>query len=182
MFQRFCFYVAMTKHLAFREWLVMVSAALLLVWSAPVQAEERVQDPAGLFSFVPPPGWTVSMIHSTRESEVRVDLVEQGAFMTIAAREVPNKMDWPRWKKTLIESMSQALDGLQSGPYKICGQEAVAMVGRPKDSPGDTVELVATEGEGIGLVLTMTYPSRLWRSFRPTLTQVLSSISCNFAK
>ena len=182
MAHRFCFYVSMTKHPVFREWWVVVLAALLLSWADPVRAEERVQDPAGLFSFVPPPGWTVSMVHSTKESEVRVDLVDQGAFMTIAARQVPNNMAWPQWKKALTDSMSQALDNLQIGPYKVCGHEAVAMVGKPKDSPKDTVELVALEAKGIGLVLTMTYPSKLWRNFRPTLTQVVSSISCNFAK
>lgn len=153
-----------------------------LTLAGPAQAGERVQDPAGLFSFVPPQGWTVSMVHSTKESEVRMDLVEQGAFMTIAAREVPDGMNWRKWKQVLIESMSQALNKVQSGPYKLCGREAIAMVGQPKDSPGDTVELVAMEGKGIGLVLTMTYPSNLWRNFRPTLTQVLSSLSCTFAK
>ncbi len=163
-----------------RLWVLSILITVLVPFGQ-VMAEERVRDPAGLFSFVPPQGWTVSMVHSTKESEVRVDLAEQGAYITIAAREVPGRMSWQKWKQSLVESMSQALDGVKTGPYKVCGREAMAMVGSPRDSPGDTVEVVAMEGKGVGLVLTMTYPSKLWRNFRPTLTKVLSSLSCTFA-
>ena len=165
-----------------RRFFVLSAILGAIILGAPARAQERVQDPAGLFSFIPPQGWAVSMVHSTKESEVRIDLAEQGAYMTIAAREVPGRMSWEMWKQSLLDSMSQALDEIQSGPYKLCGREAVALVGRPKDSPGDTVELVAMEGKGIGLVLTMTYPSKLWRNFRPTLKKVLSSLSCTFVK
>ena len=182
---RFWFYYGMPNLAAFRRFLALTALLgvfLLCAWGqgSRAWAAERVQDPAGLFSFVPPQGWEVSMVHSTKESEVRVDLAEQGAYMTIAAREVPGRMGWDKWKKTLLDSMSQALEGVQSGPYKLCGREALALVGRPKDSPEDTVEVVAMEGKGIGLVLTMTYPSKLWRNFRPTLKEVLSSLTCTF--
>ena len=160
----------------------LIVGLLLCGGPALARSGERVHDPAGLFSFIPPQGWTVSMVHSTKESEVRIDLAEQGAYMTIAAREVPGRMSWPQWRQTLLSSMSQALDRIRSGPYELCGREALALVGRPKDSPTDTVELVAAEGKGVGLVLTMTYPSKLWRNFRPTLTKVLESLNCNFAR
>lgn len=180
---RFWFYYGMPNLAAARRFSVLtalLALSLWCAWSPGAWAGERVQDPAGLFSFVPPPGWAVSMVHSTKESEVRVDLADQGAFMTIAAREVPGRVSWAKWKKALLDSMSQALSGVQSGPYKLCGREALSLVGNPKDSPGDTVEVVAMEGKGIGLVLTMTYPSKLWRNFRPTLKEVLSSLNCTF--
>jgi|GEM_PF-2806196 len=159
-------------------------AALLAavgLWAAllcPALAGERVEDPAGLFSFVPPEGWTVSMVHSTKESQVRADLAGQHAFLTVAARPIPQGITWESWKEAILQGARQSLDQIKAGPYRLCGAQALALVGRSRESGDETVELVAADLEGVGLVLTMTYPSRLWRSFRPALEQVLLSFSC----
>jgi len=143
------------------------------------RAQDRVKDPAGLFSLVPPQGWAVSLVQTAKESQVRADLASPQAFLTVSARRLPPDMTWPAWRAWIKKTSAQKLSPVEFGPFRLCGGPALAVLGRSLESKENTVEMVALERQGVGFVLTMAYPSQLWKKFRPILEEVLKSFWCH---
>lgn len=152
--------------------------ALLLPWSPGALAGERVYDPAGLFSFVPPPGWTLSTVGTAQESQIRADLAAEGAWLTVSARSLPQGLDWPAWQAKLKESLGQKLNQPGFGQLKLCGRPALSAAGLSRESAQTMVEVVALSRESLGFVLTLAYPAPAWARFRPIFERVLGSFSC----
>jgi len=151
---------------------------LLLPGPAGALAGERVFDPAGLFSFVPPPGWTLSTVGTAQESQVRADLAVEGAWLTVSARPLPQGLDWPAWQAKLKESLSLKLNQPNFGQLKLCGQEALSAAGLSRENERILLEIVAFKKDGLGFVLALAYPAPAWARFRPIFERVLSSFSC----
>lgn len=169
----------MRNGIKIRRVAIILGILLVMACYGSVLAAERISDPAGLFSLIPPQGWEVSRVHSAKESQVRADLVKHQAFLVVTVRGVPKGITWDSWSTTLLNGLKQNLNNLKFGPYQLCGAEAVAAVGQAKEKTQATVEVVALRKGKVGIVLTMTYPTAMWRSFRPSLVKVLESFRCN---
>ena len=160
----------------------LVSAVFLLACLAlapAARAQDRVKDPAGLFSLIPPQGWAVSLVQTAKESQLRADLAAPQALLTVSARRLPPEMTWPAWQAWIKKTTAQQLSPVEFGPFQLCGGPALAVLGRSLESKENTVEMVVLERQGIGFVLTMAYPSQLWKKFRPLLEEVLKSFWCH---
>ena len=156
----------------------MLLAALALLGPGSGFAGGRITGPTGLFSFVPPEGWTISMEASSTQSQVRVDRVSDQVFLTVTARPLPKGMTWNTWREMLKESLAKELNQIKFGSLKVCNSSALSAVGASKDKEGGAVEVVAFSRQGIGFVLTMAYPSAGWARFRPVFEDVLTSFVC----
>jgi len=161
--------------------LALLILALSLALGCPALAAERVEDPAGLFSFIPPPeseGWEVNLVRSANKSAVLLDLADRGAHLTVSAGLLPEGTNWPEEEARLKKSLSQKISQPRFGPFKLCDRPALAAIGQSKEDPEKTFEMVATAQSGLGLIVSIVYPSDAWTEFRPIFEKVLSSLSC----
>ncbi len=151
---------------------------LTLAVALPALASRRLIDPAGLFSFVPPPGWSVSMVHTQRESKIRADLPDKEAYLTVSARRLPPGTRWADWEAKFRENLKKSLKEPKFGPFELCGEKALAVVGAAQVNPRMTVERITVHKKGVVYVMTMVYPAAAWTEFRPILEKTLATFAC----
>lgn len=141
-------------------------------------AADQVTDGAGLFSFAPPEGWSVSRLHTSTESTVRADLFKPEAHLTILARPLDRGVDWDQWQARFKQALANIITDAQYGPYNICGVQGLAAVGQSKSNQAITADRVAFKSGGSVFIITLVYPTKHWQRFRADLDGVLSSFKC----
>lgn len=163
------------KKLLFVSALVFI---LALTATAAPAGDKRVDDKAGRFSFIAPQGWSISRLGTASESTVRADQFKPEAHLTVLARPMDPSNDWDTWKISFKQALTNIVTDTKYGPYSICGQMGLAVVGQSINNPNITADRVAFHSGGVVYIITLVYPTMHWQRFRKDLEGVLSSFRC----
>ena len=165
--------------MAIRAVQVFLAIVLMLLCAGlSFGADKRINDATGLISFALPDDWAVSQERTEAESRIQAVSPSEEAFLAVSLKPMREGMSRAEWDEKIRATLAQKMTKPRFGPVKICDREALAVVGTSRDDPKSTLDAVALYDQEIGVIILMTYPTRVWQKYRPVLEKVVATCSC----